>query len=213
MQALIALILLAQQDFTGPRWEEELPVAAPQHEAQTQPTETKSEPQPQPKTIKRESKKIGGGPADAQPIGMLVVWTILVFVLLGGFFVILRRLMRRPGGLFQPGVINVLARRRLSMAHEIYLVEVGSKLFLIGTTKEGIQALGQLTDPQEVAILRAKFGQGGEGGALKTFEDSLKAELKEGERTDPDAGRAQEGIMDALKEIKSMVTGWKEVHG
>lgn len=210
MQVLIALIVLAQQDFTGPRWEEEPSVAEPPQGGSAQPAEPRSEPS---KAIRRESKKIGGGPADAQPIGMLIVWTVLVFALLGGFFVILRRMMRRPGGLFQPGVINVLARRRISMAHEIYLVEVGPKLFLIGTTKDGMQTLGQFTDPQEVAILRAKFGQGGEGGALKTFEESLKEELKEGERADPEAGRTQEGILDALKEIRGMVSSWKELRG
>ncbi len=145
----------------------------------------------------QSSKRILTDTPDLGGSTSFILWSLVVLGLIIGSFILLKKFIKGTHGFFPPGVINVLARRRLSSAHEIYLVEVGPKILLIGLTRDRLNTLGEFVTPEDVSSIRTKFSG-------KVFQETLKAEVGE---------KHEDGSLDKIKDqIKSMqdtVSSWK----
>ena len=108
-------------------------------------------------------------------VGSLVV---LGLVCLAAWVVVrfgLRRLWTpRPGG-----VLDVVARVPLEPRRSLYVVEVGGKTLLVGTSEMGLNVLSEL----DREAVQAKIDQG--RGNARSFADALRAAF--GSKKKPDA--------------------------
>ncbi len=144
-----------------------------------------------------------GGPS----LGGFLLGTGVVMALLGGTFVLLRKYGRRAGLLGGGGVINVLARRELGQKQEVYLVEVGTRVFLVGSTRDHLATLGEFANPDEVAVLRSRLPAGRGGSQRLAFRDSLREGLDEA--ASPPEGGGYAAIAQEIAEIRRTVRAWK----
>ena len=79
---------------------------------------------------------------------VLVVVCVLAFVVVK----LARRFLAGPRG--QPGVMDVIARVALEPRRSLYVVEVGGKTLLVGTSEMGLSVLTEL-DPDKVRVAAA----------------------------------------------------------
>lgn len=72
-------------------------------------------------------------------------------------FVILARLWKKHGPSQPTGLPNaaleILGRRPIDKAHMIYLVRLGSRVLVLGSSTDGLRTLSEITDPVEVDYL------------------------------------------------------------
>lgn len=111
------------------------PLKRPQRGADSDPTASES--------------KQGGGSAAGVVLTTLVV--LLLFAL-GLARLFLKRSPYAVGGL-PSEAIDVLGRRMLDPRNSVYVVKVGSRMLLLGSSSSGLSALAEVTDPIEVASL------------------------------------------------------------
>ena len=145
-----------------------------------------------------------------------IVGSFAVVGLLGGAFLVLRRFGKNSRFLAGAGAIRVLARKPLGPKQEIFLVEVGTKVFMIGSTRDHLSALGEFSSPDEVAVLRANLPER-KDDSRREFQQSLRDGLR-GEEHSPVEGPAKAGpreervfasIADELAEIRKTVRAWR----
>jgi flagellar biogenesis protein FliO len=162
---------------------------------------------PPPEPPKAPSRKLSDGPEPGPGIGGFVLWSVVVMALMAGTFVLLRRLARGSRFLAGGGAINVLARKPLGQKQEVFLVEVGPKVFLVGSTRDRLSTLGEFAGPDDVASLRASLA----GGKGADFRASLRAGLEGGEAAEPVASEsaAYASIAEEIAGIRSMVRAWR----
>ena len=91
----------------------------------------------------------GGWRAWARMILALAVVVALVFALRWA----VRRFGRPFGPAGGPGPVRVLARAGVSPRQELLLVRMGRRILLIGAGADGLTALAEATDPEEIAEL------------------------------------------------------------
>jgi flagellar biogenesis protein FliO len=69
-----------------------------------------------------------------------------------------------------PEVIQVLGKRFVDQRQAIYLVRLGSKLLVLGSSPQGLQMLTEVTDPVEVDLLAGLCQRrDAEQGVVQTF--------------------------------------------
>lgn len=152
---------------------------------------------------RRLADPVEGGPS----IGGFVVWTGVVMALMVGAFLLVRRFTRRSRFFSGAEAINVLARRSLGQRQEIFLVEVGTKVFMIGSTRERLNTLGEFSQPDEVAVLRSHLPRRKEDSTPLVFRDSLREGIRREEA--PGEGKVYESIVGELAEIRRTVRAWR----
>jgi flagellar biogenesis protein FliO len=143
-----------------------------------------------------------GGPS----IGGFVVGSMAVVGLLGGALLVLRRFGKSSRFLGSGGPIRVLARKPLGPKQEVFLVEVGVRVFMIGSTREHLTALGEISGPDEVASLRAGLSPREDSQRVE-FRESLREGLRDQEA--PREDRMFASIADELAEIRKTVRAWR----
>jgi len=145
-----------------------------------------------------------------------VVGSFAVVGFLGAAFLILRRFGKNSRLLGAGGAIKVLARKPLGQKQEIILVEVGSKVFMIGSTRDRLSTLGEFASPDEVAVLRADLPERRDDSLRMEFNQSLREGIRGEEQ--PAEGSAKAGpreervfasIADELAEIRKTVRAWR----
>jgi flagellar biogenesis protein FliO len=129
--------------------------------------------------------------------------------LLVGLFLLLKRFGRGSRFLAGGGVISVLARKPLGQRQEVFLVEVGPKVFLVGSTRDTLSTLGEFSNPDEVAVLRANLPGRRDDSMKLAFRESLREGLKDEEEPQPAASRVYDSIAGELAEIRKTVKGWR----
>lgn len=138
------------------------------------------------------------------PQGLLTVVSSLGMVL--GLFFIVAWAMRRatPGaGALLPGeVVEVLGRAPLANRQHVHLIRLGSKLVLISVTPAGVEALSEVTDPEEVQQLIGLCRQAQPNSSTAMFRQVLQQFTGEHERVrlrgrSDDAGREGERHVEA----------------
>src|SRR5262245_46104571 len=107
-----------------------------------------------------------------------IVGSFAVVGLLGGAYLLLRRFGRNSRFLAGASAIKVLARKPLGPKQEVFLVEVGTKVFLIGSTRDHLATLGEFASPDEVAVIRANLPERKDDSLRREFHQSLRDGLR-----------------------------------
>lgn len=157
----------------------------------------------------RISPLLADRPEAGPSLGGFMVSSIFVLVLLVGAFMLLKRYGRHSKLLGGGDAIRVLSRKTLGQKQEVFLVEVGPRVFLVGSTREHLSTLGEFSNPDEVAALRAELpaARGGVSERL-SFRESLRDGLK-AEEAPPKPEAAYASIADELAEIRKTVQAWR----
>jgi flagellar biogenesis protein FliO len=153
------------------------------------------------------SPRLGDRPEPGPSLGSFLFGSLVVVALLTGTFLLLRRFARGSRFLAGGGAINVLARKPLGQKQEIFLVEVGPKVLVVGATRDRLATLGEFSGPDEVAALRAGLPGRDGGSARVSFRDSLREGLKEEEHPAP--ARVYDSIAEELARMRQTVQAWK----
>lgn len=125
----------------------------------------------------------------------LLYWLqlLLALALVVGLIFLARFLLRRFGGTakFTGGsrVVEVLARTALTPKHQVFLVRLGRRLVLVGAGPEGLAALAEVTDPDEVAKLAADV----EASKPGAFADIFRRKTQQADESGGDAGQSAGG--------------------
>jgi len=155
-------------------------------------------------------------PEPGPGIAGFLVGSFAVLGLLGGAFLLLRRFGKNSRLLAGAGAIKVLARKPLTPKQEIFLVEVGTKVFMIGSTRDHLSTLGEISAPDEVAVLRANLPERKDDSLRREFQQSLRDGLRGAEGSpagsparEPREERVFASIADELAEIRKTVRAWR----
>jgi flagellar biogenesis protein FliO len=147
-----------------------------------------------------------GGSSAGAFLAVLVV--LLVFVL-GLAKLFLKRSPYAITGL-PPDAVDVLGRRVVDPRNSVYMIKVGSRLILMGSSPGGLTSLAEITDPIEVASLTnvcAAAKQTGPDAAkwlsklwpkTTTVIESRPFEDQFGEKLFEEAQRDESGRVDSL---------------
>ena len=122
-----------------------------------------------------EAGRIIGGIALVLLIGAGLIW-----------FVRRNPSMRRYFG--TDGAVRLITRLYLGSKTTVFLLKVGNRLIVVGSSSGGLRTLGEITDPVEVAALVAEYNDNGQRtGFKKALKESLSEAEKAGmpKRTDP----------------------------
>jgi hypothetical protein len=151
---------------------------------------------------KSESKQLIGRNSTPEPgLGGAFGATVLVVGLLIGAFLVLRKFLGRSR-LFAPAsAVRVLARRPLAPRQEVLLVEIGSRVLIVGATKDSLSRLGEVTGAEEVAALRSKCGV--EAAPIRATRPLAELPAPE---VPPAA--AYDGVIEELSKIRTTVRDW-----
>lgn len=163
-----------------------------------------------PPEFKPVSRKLAERPDSGPSLGGFLLGSFVVMALLGGTFVLLKRYGRGSRFLGGGGAINVLSKKALGPRQDVFLVEVGTKVFLIGSTRDQMTTLGEFSNPDDVAVLRSNLPGRKEESAKIAFRQSLKEGIEEEEAPEPvTATRVFDSIAGELAEIRKTVHGWR----
>jgi flagellar biosynthetic protein FliO len=237
LAALLACIALAAAGSLDVARDEQEPIPAPQASdavTVTLPPALPSRPEPEaapaapeapkpaaPVAIPVEQPRRASRPLEEKPeagpsMGGFVVGSFAVVACLGAAFLLLRRFGKNSRFLGGGNAIQVLARKPLGPKQEIFLVEVGAKVFMIGSTRDHLSTLGEFSAPDEVATLRANLPERRNDSHRVEFHQSLREGLREEEGpagTSAKAGPREErvfaSIADELAEIRKTVRAWR----
>ncbi|MHC4605409.1 MAG: FliO/MopB family protein [Planctomycetota bacterium] len=124
---------------------------------------------------------------DYPGVGTIAFWTVFILILMGALAWFLRRFLNKTR-LLGRDVIRVLARKPLTPKQEVFLVEVGPKVFLVGATKERLNYSGASV----------------QGAFRKTLDEGLREA-----ETAPAHTESYDNVVDELKEIRKTVLSWK----
>jgi flagellar biogenesis protein FliO len=156
-------------------------------------------------------------PAQPGPsVAGFVVGSFAVVGFLGAAFLLLRR-FGKNSKLLGGGAIKILSRKALGQKQEIFLVEVGSKVFMIGSTRDRLSTLGEFASPDEVATLRAGLPDRRDDSLRMEFNRSLSEGIRDEERLPSESSakaapreeRVFASIADELAEIRRTVRAWR----
>lgn len=219
MGALFAALLTAMVQDVGPALppfpaavEEKAPEAAPAVAPVVQQPEPA--PAPAPKLIPPEDprpipRKLVDRPESGPSLGGFIGGSLVVMALLVGTFVLLKRFGRGSRFLAGSPAINVIARKPLGPRQDVFLVEVGTRVFLIGSTKEQMSTLGEFANPDEVAVLRSNLPGRKDDSMKLSFRESLRDGIREEESPEPEGNRLVDSIAGELAEIRKTVRAWR----
>ena len=119
----------------------------------------------------------GAAPGTAAPSGVSTwdfVRMILVLACVLGVIYLLFWLLRRGAGkkIQENGLIRVLGSRGLSGSRSLHLVEVGSSVYLVGSSDGGVELIAEITDKESLDSLRLKAAEQAPGGR-RTFAQAF----------------------------------------
>ena len=111
------------------------------------------------KNAKNQDIGIGG-------LGTFVETLIILALFVVGIYGIFRFIQKKRGGGFgSPAVIKVISSTGLGGNRMLQIVEVGSKIFLIGVTDNTINLLSEIDDKETIDWLRLEYSRQPQKGA------------------------------------------------
>ncbi|HKJ85317.1 MAG TPA: flagellar biosynthetic protein FliO [Spirochaetia bacterium] len=128
-------------------------------------------------------------------VRMVLVLGSVVGIIYGVFF-----LLKRAGnGKFvQSDLIKVVGSQNLPGNRAIYLVQVGTQIFMVGAGGESITLLGEITDKETVDTMILASGAS-ESAQARSFGDILSSLVKGGQGPSLDLMRQQRERLQRLR--------------
>jgi len=129
-----------------------------------------------------------------KPTAITSSWSALgALVIVVGLILVLARLLRRHTPMFSQSLpsdaLEILGRRVVDPRQAILLVRIGSRILVVGSSPNGLNALGQIDDAVEVDVLAGLCRRGPQAGILdSSFFKLLKGDA--GTQSAPGARRA-----------------------
>lgn len=134
---------------------------------------------------------------------MLPLLAVLTLIAVAAFVV--KRFMPAKTLLAGAGVLEVVARLSLSPKQTLVLVKMGRRLVLLGTTADGITALSEVADPDQVASLLGQAASEESTAMAEAFSQSIERESLVYEDTDldePDSTPSDvRGLLDKVRQM------------
>ncbi len=153
--------------------------------------------------------KLGEREVPEPPVGGLFAATAVIAVLAAAAWLVFRRFLK-GSRLFQAqGVIQVLGRRAVAPRQEVLLVEVAGRVFLVGSTRERLSTLGEISRPEEVSAIRARVPGSAAAEFKAALADAPAAPKAAAEPETVPAG-AYDGLARELAQIRRSVQAWKD---
>jgi flagellar protein FliO/FliZ len=118
------------------------------------------------------------GQVQAAPTSGVTTWDFLRMILILACVVVviylLFWLLRRGAGkkIQENDLIRVLGSRGLSGSRALHLVEVGSRVYLVGSSDGGVELISEITEKESLDSLRLKAAEQAPGGR-RTFAQIL----------------------------------------
>ncbi len=153
------------------------------------------------------SRKITDRPEPGPGLGAFALGSAAVVALLLAAFVLFKRFARNSRFFSGSGPIRLLARKALGGRHDLFLVEVGPRILLLGASRDRLGTLGEFSEPDELARLRADLPGRAEGTFRESFRETLREGIRAEERPAPEGVYAS--ISEELAEIGRTVRAWK----
>lgn len=154
-------------------------------------------------------RRIADGPVEGPSLAGFVTASVGVVALLGGAVYLLRKYGRTSRFLGGTGPLRVLSRRSLGARQEILLVEVGPRVLVLGSTREGLRTLSEIAQPDELALLRAELPAGRDESQRASFRETLKEGLKGSTPPAEEPRSVYASIAEELADIRKTVHAWK----
>ncbi|HEY3225586.1 MAG TPA: flagellar biosynthetic protein FliO [Planctomycetota bacterium] len=157
---------------------------------------------------KKSDSPIIGQNAPREPgLGGVFGATFLVLAILAGAFLLLRRFLGKSRLFAGGAAMRILARRPLAPRQEIVLVEIGSRVIVVGATREALTRLGEITAAEELARLRSRCGLSREEIAADAAPSS-KISDPEAAPTEAPAPAGYQGVLEELSRIRTTMRDW-----
>ncbi|MFQ5733026.1 MAG: flagellar biosynthetic protein FliO [Planctomycetaceae bacterium] len=150
-----------------------------------------------PRQITRPSRPLRSAKSGVKPNStggsywqtLAVLAGIVVVIVVGAKF------LKKHGPLLPGSIPNdaleVLGRRAIDRGQLIYLVRLGSRILIVGSSSSGLQTLGEVTDPVEIDYLAGTCRQSTEGSAIR--QGFLTLFNRQFARSDPERDSAPAG--------------------
>ncbi len=148
-------------------------------------------------------------------LGWTAFWTLVVVIAIVVCFYLVRRFLPGSRLFLASDAITVLARRNITAAASLFLVQMGRKVIRVGLTRDRMSFLGEVSDPDEIAYIQSLSPSANKESATKAFESELKIALakEEMQETTPGASESEKQEIEALRQeiakIRGMIDGWK----
>ena len=158
---------------------------------------------PRLQTLKKYEDQLIGQNAGPEPgIGGALAATAFVVALLLGAFLLLRKFLGRSRLFASNSALRILARRPLAPRQEVILVEIGSRVLVVGATRESLSRLGELTSADEIAAIRSRCG------AAPVESIPVRAARPEPVPVDSKPGASYDGVLEELSKLRTTMHDW-----
>ncbi len=209
---LVCVWVLFQLQDTGLPLPPDVDRTIPLEAAVVEPTpeatpEKRPESKPLIENTSPDSRKLVERSSDGPKLGNFVLWSSVVVALLVAFFVFFRRFTKNSRFFGSTRSIEVIGKRGLGPRQAVFLVEVGGKVLVVGSTRENLSTLGEISDREEIDNIRRRAQSGPTGD---TFRNSLNEGIREFEKkAEPKKPSRYNGLMEELSELKKTVGAWR----
>jgi flagellar protein FliO/FliZ len=117
--------------------------------------------------------RAGGAVAPAVSLWDFVRMLLILALVVVAIYVVLRLLRRKAGGRVQENdLIHVLGSRTLAGTRSLHVVEVGSGVYLVGSSDGGVELIAEITDKETLDALRLRAAEE-PAGARRSFQAVL----------------------------------------
>ncbi|MCH2132152.1 MAG: flagellar biosynthetic protein FliO [Phycisphaerales bacterium] len=133
-----------------------------------------------------------------------------VVALLLGLRYVLRRMSGMPLGRRPEGVVHVHARYPVARGQQIVLVQVGPRIIVAHQGGGSMRTLSEITDPAEVANLRASLAAGGRDVASSTGDFKQDLAMATAESSDRVVDLTRRPPVEPVRATRSRrLPGWR----
>ncbi len=109
---------------------------------------------------------------EAIPLGIVLA---LIFALAW----VVKRFLRGRNFLSGTGTVRIVDRTAVSPKQSLLLIKVGQRLILVGVSPEGMSALSEIDDPEQVAMLMGRAASHKSNSISRAFSEEVADEREE----------------------------------
>jgi flagellar biogenesis protein FliO len=135
-----------------------------------------------------------------------------VLLAIVGCAFLVKRILPANRTLFPSQAIQVIGKRSLSSNASLFLVQIGSRIFHLGVTKESVSLLGEITDRDEIALIKSQSPHRRSDSMVAVFRNLLESSLRRSRSADGEVQRRRafdDRVKAELENIRSTVRSWR----